>query len=132
MTKRRRRKHRGTQGGRIDRKPKRKPQSRDEARAQMRSRSKGGRGSGRGRGRGQAFQRGARPPSWRSAINRGLIASAVFFAIVVFAFRRPVAEGISLSAVMVLLYIPMGYFMDGIFYRRRQRQAQREREARSG
>jgi hypothetical protein len=128
MAKRRRRKHRGTQGGRIDRKPKRKPQSRDEARAQMRSRSKGSRG--RGRGRGQAFQRGTRPPSWRSAMNRGLIASAVFFAIVVFAFRRPVAEGISLSAVMVLLYIPMGYFMDGIFYRRRQRQQQREREAR--
>jgi hypothetical protein len=124
--KRRRRKHRGTQGGRIDRTPRRRPQSRAEARAQARSRARP-----KGGGRKQSFQRGLRPPSWRSAMNRGFLAAGIFFAIILLAFRRPVAEAISISLVMLLLYIPMGYFMDGLFYRRRLRQEQREREERA-
>ncbi len=65
-------------------------------------------------------------------MNRGFIAAAVFFAIVAFGFKQPVVEALSLSLFMLLLYIPMGYFMDGMFYRRRQRREQAEREARSG
>ena len=62
--KKRRKKHRGTQGGRIDTKRRARPRSREEAKAQARSR----------RGGGAAQRR--RPPTWRSSIIRGVVAAA--------------------------------------------------------
>jgi hypothetical protein len=44
------------------------------------------------------------------------------------AFKRPLAQAISLSLFMLAFYIPVGYFIDTIMYRRREGQRQRERE----
>lgn len=115
---RRRRKRRGTQAGTIGRGPSGRPRSRAEARARARSRARAPRGG----------QRRQREPSWRGAINRGLIAAGIFLVLLAFLFRRPIAEAIYLSAFMLLIYIPMGHYMDRFFYGLRQRREAKMRE----
>lgn len=120
--KKRRRKHRGTQGGGIDTRAGRgRPRTREEARAQAKRRSEMKRG-------GRASAREA-PPTWRSAINRGLIGAVIFFALTVFLFGKTVGEAAALAAVMLVLYIPLGYFVDNFFYKRRRAQELRARAA---
>lgn len=125
--KRRRRKHRGTQAGTVGKRRSR-PRSRAEAKAQARSRASSKKSS---RGQRVADRVGS-PPTWRSAVNRALIASAIFLLLLVLLFRRPFVEGLGLSAFMLLVYIPMGYYMDRFFYRmklRREQKQQLERKA---
>jgi hypothetical protein len=119
--KRRRRKHRGTQGGSIDRRgPRGRPQSRQEARARARS---GGRTK-----TSQRQQRQDRVPTWRSAIQRGLLAAGVFFLLILLGFGRPPLAALALALFMLAFYVPFGYYFDLFFYRRRQRQKQKARE----
>jgi hypothetical protein len=119
--KRRRRKHRGTQGGSIDRRgPRGRPQSREEARARARS---GGRTKSSPR-----QQRQDRVPTWRSAIQRGLLAAGVFFLLILIGFGRPPLVALALALFMLAFYVPFGYYFDLFFYRRRQRQKQKARE----
>ena len=108
----RRRKHRGTQAGTIER-PGRtgraaggRPQTRTEARQTARQRR---------------MERLDKPPTWRGSINRAGIAALVFGVLIVLAFRRPIAAGAALAAFMFLLYIPLGYATDLAIYRFRQR-----------
>ncbi|MBX5441961.1 MAG: hypothetical protein IRZ32_10595 [Solirubrobacteraceae bacterium] len=64
------------------------------------------------------------PPTWRSAINRALIA-VIFFVVlllVIPGFDVTPAQMIPLVGFMLLIYIPMGYYTDLWMYRRRQRQ----------
>src|SRR5918996_2395484 len=99
---RRRRKHRGTQSGRIDRRGGRgRPRSRDEARAQARRRSE--------------FRRDA-PPTWGGALMRGSVGALIFLVLIVALFGQPFASGLALAAVMLILYVPMGYYVDRFFW----------------
>ena len=119
--KRRRRKHRGTQGGSVDRgRPRGRPQNRQEARARARS---GGRAKSN-----QRQQRQDRVPTWRSAIQRGLLAAGVFFLLMLIGFGRPPLVALALALFMLAFYVPFGYYFDLFFYRRRQRQKQKARE----
>ena len=115
--KKRRKKHRGTQGGRIDTKRRARPRSRQEAKAQARSR----------RG-GPAAQRSDAPPTWRSSIIRGVAAAAIFFALLLLLFQRPVGAAVALSAFMLVFYIPAGYYIDQMMWRKRERARMRSRE----
>jgi hypothetical protein len=107
----RRRKHRGTQAGTVQRRGRTSrasaPARREPRKAPL-----------------------DRPPSWRSAINRALIAGGVFFAVLALLFHRSLGESLSLAAFMLVLYVPMGYSMDSFRYRlmqrRKARQAERE------
>ena len=110
--KRRRRKHRGTQAGTIDRAGRTgRPRTREEAKKIARERR---------------AERLDRPPSLRSSANRAAIA-AVVFGILLVALGRPVGVAIPLAAFMFLLYIPLGYATDKAIYRfRRRRKAARE------
>ena len=104
--KKRRKKHKGTQGGSIDRRARGgRPQNREQARAQARRRSEAKR---------------AGPPTWQSAIVRGLVAAGIFLLLCVLLFQQPVGQSIALSAVMLVLYVPMGHFIDNFFYKRRR------------
>jgi hypothetical protein len=119
--KRRRRKHRGTQGGSIDRgRPRGRPQNRQEARARARS---GGRAK-----TNQRQQRQDPVPTWRSAIQRGLLAAGVFFLLMLIGFGRPPLVALALALFMLAFYVPFGYYLDLFFYRRRQRQKQKAHE----
>jgi Flp pilus assembly protein TadB len=124
--KKRRRKRKGTQSGRVDTRRGPRPRNRQEAQARARrSRSQGG-------GTRQAANRRDQPPTWRGAFIRGAVAAGLFVVIVAFVFQRPLASALVLGAAMMAFYVPMGYFIDRFFYNRRQRQLQAEREARKG
>ena len=124
--KRRRRKHRGTQGGSIDRGrgggP--KPRSRQEARDRARSQMRGG-GKKSTKGKRQTYDRRDRPPTWRSAVNRALIGAAIFAVLLIVPFHQPPGSAIALAVLMLALYIPMGYTIEKFFYNRRMAQQQR-------
>ena len=122
--KKRRRKRRGTQSGRVDTRRAPRPRNRQEAQA----RARGVRGS-KG-GSGQAAHRHDQPPTWRSALIRGAVAAGLFVVIVAVVFGRPMAPAIGLGLLMLTFYVPMGYYIDRFFYNRRQRQLQAAREAR--
>jgi hypothetical protein len=118
----RRRKHRGTQGGRIDSRPARgRPRNRAEAKARAR-----GRGAKKG-----PQARGPKPPSWGSALGKGLLAAALFFAGLVFLFKEPAGATALISLALVGFYVPMAYYVDGFFYRRARRKEEQERLAKS-
>jgi drug/metabolite transporter (DMT)-like permease len=117
QTRRRRRKHRGTQGGSVDRRGRTsRPRSRQEARA---------------RARKQLGPKRGGPPTWGSAIGRGLFGAAIFLVLLVVLFGRPVAEAVALAAFMLLIYIPLGHFIDRFLYNRRQAAERRARERRA-
>jgi hypothetical protein len=107
--KKRRRKHRGTQGGRVD--PNRRagrPRSREEAKARARAGRKG---------KAQADA----PPTWRSAITRGAVAAVIFTVLLMLIFKRPVGSALALGAFMLAFYVPAGYYIDTMMWRRRER-----------
>jgi drug/metabolite transporter (DMT)-like permease len=116
-TKKRRRKHRGTQGGSIDRRGRAgRPRSREEARARARKQM--------GRKRADS------PPTWTGALGRAAFGAAIFFILLILIFKRPIAAALLLSLLMMLVYIPLGHAIDGFMYRRRLRARQREAEER--
>jgi hypothetical protein len=120
-TKKRKRKQRGTQGGKVGARRSR-PRSRAEAKAQARSR-----GSAKGASKQRMAERVGSPPTWRGAVNRALIASGIFLALLLIFFKQPVPQAIALSAFMLLVYIPMGYYMDRFFYRMKLRREEKKR-----
>ena len=115
--KKRRRKHKGTQGGRIDTKRRSKPRTRAEAKAQARSKRK-------------PVARVDKPPTWRSSIIRGVVAAAIFFVLLLVLFKRPFASAAALGAFMLAFYIPAGYYIDQMMWRKRERARIRAREDR--
>ena len=122
--KRRRKKHRGTQGGSLDRgrggaRPRSRAEARAQARAQVSRRKKGAR---------TPATRMASPPTWRGAVNRALLGAGIFLVLLLLIFKQPAGSSIALSAFMVAVYIPMGHAMDRFFYNRRRASAQRARE----
>jgi hypothetical protein len=106
--KKRRRKQRGTQGGRIDTNTRSKPRSRAEAKARARSKRK-------------PVARVDLPPTWRSSITRGLVAAVIFTVLLLLIFKRPAGVALALGAFMLAFYIPAGYFIDMTLWRRRER-----------
>ena len=115
---RRRRKHRGTQGGGIDRRGRTtRPRSRQEARARTRKRL--------------GAKRGDAPPTWRRAVGRGSFAAGLFLVLLVVLFRQSVASSVAVAVLMLAFYIPMGYIIDRFVYNRRQAAVRRERERRA-
>jgi hypothetical protein len=114
--KKRRRKHKGTQGGRVD--PNRRagrPRSREEAKARARA------------GRSSTAKVDA-PPTWRSSITRGVVAAVIFTALLMLIFKRPPGAALGLGAFMLVFYIPAGYYIDTVLWRRRERARIRARE----
>jgi hypothetical protein len=71
------------------------------------------------------------PPTWSSAVMRGLLGAGIFFVLLVTLFGRPLLPSAALAAFMLLIYIPMGHFLDRFFYNRRQAAKRRERERRA-
>jgi Flp pilus assembly protein TadB len=116
--KKRRRKHRGTQAGTIER-PGRTGRSS--------ARPSGGKPASRAEARDMARQRREarfdKEPTWRSSLNRSLFAAAIL-AIFISVVQKNVVAGVFLGLVAVLLYLPMSYYMDRALWRRRQRQKQ--------
>ena len=64
--------------------------------------------------------RASRPPSWRSAANRSLIAVIIFVAVLVLFLGQEPGAAFGLGGFLLILYIPMSYYTDLWLYRRRQ------------
>ena len=112
--KKRRRKHRGTQAGTIDRAGRTgRPRTREEAKQIARQRRQ---------------ERLDRKPTLKGAVQRAALAAALFGVLVVLAFGREPAQGAFLALFMFALYIPLGYATDTAIYRFRQRRKQGARK----
>ncbi len=85
-----------------------RPRSREEAKARARA------------GRKTAPSKDA-PPTWRSSITRGVVAAAIFVVLLLVLFKRPPAAALGLGAFMLVFYIPAGYWIDTMMWRRRER-----------
>src|SRR5947209_19698081 len=111
QTKRRRRsKHRGTPAGTIEARGRTgRPPTAEERKKQTRATTR--------------EQRLNRPPTWRSSITRALIAAAIvfIFMIVVSKGKNRVVSAVAFTAVALIIYIPAGYYLELMLYRRRQR-----------
>jgi hypothetical protein len=117
----RRRKRRGTQGGKIDAGGRRaRPQSRQEAR--QRARSGGSRSTSKKKDL---------PPTWKGSALRGLFAAVIFVVILLVLFKRPAGVSLAFGAFMLVFYIPTGYYIDMTMWRKRERQRIRDREGTS-
>jgi hypothetical protein len=117
--KKRRRKHRGTQGGRIDRRPARgRARSRAEAqsRARNRTKKKGG-------------PRVPEPPTWSSALKKGGIAAVLFVAVIT-VFGQSPALALLVGIVMLGFYVPMAFTVDRFVYQRFLRKEAKQRAER--
>ena len=109
--KKRRRKHRGTQGGSINTTRRQaRPQSRAEARARARSKR-----SGKPQARADRPADLARRDHPRPDRRRRL---RLFLALIM---GRPFGGALALGAFMLAFYIPAGYFIDRAMWRRRER-----------
>ena len=108
----RRRKHRGTQGGSLDRR-RRRPRTREEARAQAR------RGTG---------QRRDRAPSWQSAFNRALLMGGILLLLLALIAKQPFGASLFLSVFMVGIYTPAGYYLERFLYNRKRASERKKRE----
>jgi hypothetical protein len=123
--KKRRRKHRGTQGGRIDTRPTRgRPRSRAEAKARARSRPN--------KKKGKPGERIPEPANWPNAFKKGGIAAILFAGILALMGQNPI-QIIVVGVAMLGFYVPLSFMMDRFFYNRylrKEAQKQQEREAR--
>jgi len=115
----RRRKRRGTQGGKIDTAGRRsRPRTREEAKARARS-------GGNSR---TATKKKDLPPTWKGAAIRGAIAALIFVFILLVLFKRPIGVSLVFGLFMLAFYIPTGYYIDLTMWRKRERQRIRDRE----
>lgn len=70
----------------------------------------------------------SRPPTWRSAANRSLIAVVIFVSVLILFLGQNPGASFALGGSLLVLYIPMSYYTDLWLYRRRMR---KEAEARA-
>jgi hypothetical protein len=116
---RRRRKHRGTQGGSIDRRgPRGRPRTREEARARAKQRRR-------------PVDRRNLAPTWRSAFNRAALGAALFFVLAIFLLKQTVAGALAVSVLLMAFYVPLGYYVDRFLWRRRMAKERAARAARA-
>src|SRR3954471_15430038 len=119
----RKRRHRGTQAGTIERAGRTSKPPESVSRGSSGS-SKKRASSGKGAGRQTAAERRQarfdNPPTWRGSLNRAAFAAAILV-IFVAVVQKNIAAGILLGAFAMLIYIPMSYYTDLALYRRRQR-----------
>jgi hypothetical protein len=116
----RRRKHRGTQGGRIDSRPVRgRARSRAEAQSRARSRTKKKKGG----------PRVPEPPTWSGALKKGGIAAVLFVALL-FLFGQSALTAVFVGILMLGFYVPMSYLVDRFIHQRHLRKVARKRAER--
>jgi Flp pilus assembly protein TadB len=114
QTRRKRRsKHRGTAAGTIEARGRTgRPPTAEERKKQSRTDAR--------------ERRLNTPPTWKGAATRGALAAILLF--VLFAFlgrgKTPLVSAAIFALFALALYIPGGYYMETMMYRRRQRRNQ--------
>jgi hypothetical protein len=115
QTKRKRRsKHRGTAAGTVEARGRtgRKPTPQEQRKASAAERRK---------------ERMMRPPTWGAAVLRAVIAAMLLFAFTQIGLMGEplsIPAGLTLAALSMALYVPLGYYFDRWVYKKRMRQQQ--------
>ncbi len=112
-------KHRGNAAGMIEARGRtgRKPTATEKRPA--------GGSAGKGTGRREPMlkeDRYDKPPSWKMSINRAVIACVAVLGISLIIKALTPAQAIGFLPIILLIYVPLGYYTDRYIYRRRQRQ----------
>jgi hypothetical protein len=118
--KKRRRKHRGTQGGRIDTRPAR-GRARSRAEAQNRARARTKKKSG---------ERVPDPPSWSGALKKAAIATLLFIGLLSIFGQNPIVALLSGLLIGLVFYLPGVYLLDRFMYQRHLRKEAKKRAER--
>ena len=119
---RRKRKHRGTPAGTIERRGRTsKPAERS---GPVKKAAAKGRADAKLTSAQRREQRLNTPPTWRGAFNRAAF-TALILVVFVAIIQKDLAQGVVLGLFALLLYIPMSYYVDKALYNRRQRSRQR-------
>ena len=103
-------------------KRKRRTKHRGNAAGMVETRGRTGRKPGpadRKAGKGR-MDRFSKPPTVRSAVQRSAIAAIVFVAAMILIVHQPVPAALALGGFVLLFYVPLSYYTDLYFYRRRQ------------
>ena len=105
-------------------KRKRRTKHRGNAAGMVETRGRTGRKPGpadrKGAARKARMDRYSKPPTLRSAAQRSSIAAIVFVAAMILIVHQPVPAAIALGGFVLLFYVPLSYYTDLFFYRRRQ------------
>jgi hypothetical protein len=73
------------------------------------------------------------PPSWRRTLKRGLVFAPIMFATVyLLSPNLPLVTKITQTALIVAIFIPFSYFLDGVFYRSYKKRLARRGQADGG
>ena len=74
------------------------------------------------------------PPSWRKTLKRGLIFAPIMFGTVMLLSNNITrTQQITQTALIVAIFVPFSYFLDGVFYRsHKKRLARRDQAERRG
>ncbi|HEY3727152.1 MAG TPA: hypothetical protein VGL51_08265 [Solirubrobacteraceae bacterium] len=109
QTKRKRRtKHRGTAAGTVTNRGRTgRPPTPDERKKQTREEARQARLN--------------KPPTWRGAINRALLAAGFMFIFLLLTSKGNVLAAVIFGVFAFGLYVPSGYYLEQYLFRRRQR-----------
>lgn len=114
QTKRKRRtKHRGNAAGGIEVRGRTgRPPSPEERKKQDRERARDARLN--------------KPPTWRGAVNKALLAGGFMFIFLLVTNHFRVVPAVIVALLSLALYIPSGYYLDSYMWRRRQNKKRAE------
>ena len=74
--------------------------------------------------------REVQPPSWRRTLKRGLIFAPIMFAFVLLLSPAlPLATKMVQTMLIVAIFVPFSYFLDGVFYRSHKKRRARSQQA---
>jgi len=70
------------------------------------------------------------PPSWRRSLKRGGIFAPIMLVTVMFLSNdQTLSQQITQTVLIVAIFIPFSYFLDGVFYRNYTRRLARRKQA---
>jgi hypothetical protein len=103
-------------------KRKRRTKHRGNAAGMVETRGRTGRkpADGKTTARQARMDRFSKPPTVRSAFQRSAIAAVIFVFAMILIVKQTVAASIALGGFVLLFYVPLSYYTDLFFYRRRQ------------
>lgn len=75
-------------------------------------------------------RREPQPPSWRRTLKRGLIfAPIMIVTVMLLSSNLTLTQQLSQAAIIVAIFVPFSYLLDGVFYRNYKRRLARSEQA---
>jgi hypothetical protein len=65
-----------------------------------------------------------KPPTWRGAVNRAVLAAGFMFIFLLLTSKGNVFAAVVFAIFAFALYVPSGFYLESFLFRRRQRKRQ--------